>query len=71
MKATLEFNLPKEYIEFKTATNASNYLQALQQVDNALRELIKYGDIGEEKLAVYEECRQMVFDACEDNEINL
>lgn len=41
-KAILEFQLPEEQEDFKTAQNAVGYKCALQDVDNKFRALTKY-----------------------------
>jgi hypothetical protein len=41
-KATLEFNLPEEQDEFETANNASKYYSVLWDLDQYLRNFVKY-----------------------------
>lgn len=43
MKATLEFNLPEDTSEHLRAINAGAAWVALHEIDNRLRNLIKYG----------------------------
>lgn len=42
-KAILEFNLPDDDYDYKAATNAVNYLQAIEEFTEYLRKIIKYG----------------------------
>ncbi len=42
MKAVLEFNLPEEQQEFNQASNAVNYLVALEDFSQYIRGRIKY-----------------------------
>lgn len=59
MKGVLEFNLPEEQSEFRDAQNGSGYLGVIQEFDNYLRGIIKYGSEGitEQQLEVYEKVR--------------
>ena len=41
-KATIEFNLPEEQSEFDTANNASKYYSVLWDLDQYLRNFVKY-----------------------------
>jgi hypothetical protein len=43
MKAILEFNLPEETYEHQTAINAHAYRSALGDMDQRLRDIVKYG----------------------------
>ena len=43
MKATLEFNLPKEANEFKLASRGPDYWKALWELEQEFRRLTKYG----------------------------
>lgn len=43
MKAILTFNLPRENEEFRTTVNGMGYRNVLSDVDNYLREKLKYG----------------------------
>jgi hypothetical protein len=44
MKAILEFNLPEEREEHKAAVNAMRVLANIEDLDNMIREVIKYDD---------------------------
>lgn len=59
-KATLEFNLPEERDEFKTATKAIDLSIVITEYDNYLRAILKYGSERyktDEELLVVEELR--------------
>lgn len=42
MKATLEFTLPEEGQEYRTCVNADRYYTTLWDVDQRLRNILKY-----------------------------
>jgi hypothetical protein len=48
MKATLTFNLPEDYEEYKLAVNGSHYHYVIQQMDERLRCMNKYEEHSEE-----------------------
>ena len=58
MKAILKFELPEEDVEFKQAANGSNAYAAIWDFYNHLRKRIKYEDLPEHELAVYERIRE-------------
>ena len=63
MKAVLEFNLQEEQEEFKDATQGGALLGAIQEFDNQLRGIVKYGgetEYTEEQLEVYDKVRDML-----------
>jgi hypothetical protein len=47
MKATLEFNLPEDSAEHLRAVHAGAAWSALYELDNRLRNLLKYGTVKE------------------------
>jgi hypothetical protein len=59
-KVTIEYNLPEEQCEFDEANNAGKYYSVLWDIDQYMRNKIKYGsdDIPD----VYREAIQMVRD---------
>lgn len=42
MKATLEFNLPEEKVEYQFATQGADWYTVLWNLDSELRDCIKY-----------------------------
>ena len=59
MKAILEFNLPEEAEEHRTALNGPKYLVVLQELDAKLRNMKKYQN--EEVIGV-DKVRTMITD---------
>ena len=59
MKATLEFNLPKEREAFETAVNSYRWRSVVSDMDNYLRGKIKYApdDMADEFLKALEMAR--------------
>jgi hypothetical protein len=66
MKATLEFNLPEESEEFELARNGAKLSCAVSDFQNYLRSKIKYDELSDEQLAVYEEVREKLFEMLVD-----
>ena len=71
MKATLEFELPKEQAEFKHAANAENLWLALWDIQKYLRTQHKYHDpeenLPDNPLGVYETFHEI----CADRGVDL
>ena len=60
MKATLEFNLPEDHIEFEMAVNGSKMYSVLWEMDQWLRQQYKYmpdSEYSEDKYNTFEKCR--------------
>jgi hypothetical protein len=68
MKAILEFNLPEERDEFNTANKAGSYIAALQEYDNLLRGIVKYGseEFSEADAVVVEKLRDKLHSIAND-----
>ncbi len=62
MKATLEFNLPEENPEFDLAMNGPKYHSALWDIENKLRQWVKYETAPESVEMLIEEIRWMIPD---------
>mgnify|MGYP003111845480 CR=1 FL=1 len=58
MEGILKFELPREEVEFKQAVNAGNAYAALWEFYQYLRKKIKYEDLPEHELAIYERIRE-------------
>ena len=60
MKATLEFNLPDETLEFETAVNAAKMYTILWDMDQWLRANTKYApdDMSDDTYKAFEQCRE-------------
>lgn len=68
MEATLKFNLPEENEEFSTAVNAVNYKNALSELNEYLRNEIKWGS-DENKSEIAQEVRDELFRLMSENNI--
>jgi len=66
MNAKLEFSLPEEQEEFKDACRGGEWHGNLQEVDNFLRDKIKYGQYTVDELRIYSEVRDFLRDTCGD-----
>lgn len=63
MKAKLEFNLPEDQYEFDSCTNGLKYRMVLTDMDNMLRNQIKYNDkLSDDAQKAYEDCRTFLHD---------
>lgn len=65
-KAVLEYNLPEETEEFDLAQNGSHYFCVIEDLDNYLRSLIKFGNLPMEKEEIYQEIRDKLHDLKND-----
>jgi hypothetical protein len=73
MKAKLIFDLPEEQSDFELATNAAKYYSVLWNIDQFLRNKVKYASdsASEEEIKAYEETREELWREIESNNINL
>ena len=74
MKATLEFNLPEDQIEFGFATNGSKWWNVCWQMDQWLRAQYKYmpdEKYSKEKYDAYYEAREKLFELMQENGVSL
>jgi hypothetical protein len=63
MKATLEFNLPEDHIEFEMAVNGSKMHSVLWEMDQWLRQQYKYmpdTEYSQDKYDTFEKCRDQL-----------
>ena len=60
MKATLEFNLPDEALEFETTVNAAKMYTILWDLDQWLRSNTKYApdEMSDDTYKAFEQCRE-------------
>jgi len=56
-KAILEFQLPEEQEEFDMARNGCHNLIVLEDMDNYLRNKLKYQELTDEQCVIYQEIR--------------
>ena len=71
MKITIEYDNEQEAIQ---ALKAGNWSHAMWQLDQELRSIVKHGYIGNREatdceVECYEQCRKMLREAMEDNDI--
>jgi hypothetical protein len=72
MKATLEYNLPEDQIEFDMATKGHRMHSVLWELDQWLRSNTKYSHDGmhEEEIKAYYACRDRLRELMADNNLN-
>jgi hypothetical protein len=58
MKAVLEFDLPEENADFKSAINGHNYKNAIWDFDQMLRSEMKHKELSDDTYKAYEYCRK-------------
>lgn len=65
MKATLEFNMPEDQINFKHATKGFDYYLALNDIDNYIRNYLKYDENKtiDSSVTLLESIRSIISDA--------
>ena len=71
MKATLEFKLPEEDCEFKTASNAMHWALAVSEIDRELRNKIKYGHEFKTPEEALQWCRDLLNSILEMSNLSL
>ena len=70
MEATLKFNLPEETEEFNTAVNASNYKNAVWEINQYLRNKAKHSS-DENKSEIAQEVRDELYRLMSENNVTL
>jgi hypothetical protein len=73
MKATLEFNLPEDHIEFEMAVNGSKMHSVLWEMDQWLRQQYKYmpdSEYSQDKYDTFEKCREHLRELMMENNVN-
>ena len=64
MKATLEFTLPEEDTEHRTALNGARYLGIIYDVRSWLRSALKYNDtLSKDTRRAYEQVQKLIMEA--------
>lgn len=73
MKSVLEFNLPEDQVEFETAANSGKWKSAVKDMDQWLRDKIKYApdSMSEDKYNTYIVCRKQLREILEEENLNL
>jgi len=72
-KAILEFNLPEEQDEFETATNAGKYYSILWNLDQYLRNSIKYAsdEMPQADIDTFQLVRDELWQLIDEQNLNL
>ena len=65
MQATLTFDLPNERAEHLHAIHGAEAFAALREVNQWLRNRVKYGELGEETVHELEDVRRVLREAVE------
>ena len=71
MKATLEFNLPEDREEHLRAVNSLELYLSLWDIDQYVREKMKYGNLEEDKYEIYEEIRNQLYEIMDQYNVKL
>jgi len=72
MKATLEFNLPEEAQEFRTAINGWKFKSVLNEINDDLRSKIKWqDDMSDEVRQALQAVRDDMYQRLSEHNINL
>jgi hypothetical protein len=70
VKAILEFNLPEEQAELETAAAATKLSLVVDDIKNALRTKLKYGEFRGKEYAAYENIQKELFAALEEHGVS-
>ena len=66
--AILTFNLPDEFVEFTDAKNGADFRNVLQQLDEHMRQQIKYNDkLSTKERKCYESMRAKLYESLTEN----
>jgi hypothetical protein len=69
MKAILEFDLPEENADFKSAINGHNYKNAIWDFDQMLRSEMKHKELSDETYQAYKWCREQLRKILEEDNL--
>lgn len=68
-KGMLTFDLPEEDEEFRQAQEGPEWKFLMMDILNHLRNEIKHAQLSQEKLAAYEEVRELIWHSIEDRKL--
>jgi hypothetical protein len=71
MTGILKFNLPDENTEFRNAVDANKLHTIIEDVDNYIRNQLKYNDLTKEQVDTYTDVRDYLHNLLDDHNINL
>ena len=70
-KAVLTFDLPNEREEFDLAIKGVDYMCVLTDYGNWLRSKLKYSELSEQEVTIYEEARTQLYKFANERDIEL
>lgn len=68
-KGMLTFDLPEEEDAFQEAQEGANWKYLVMDILNHLRSQIKHAELPQEKLAAFEEVRELIWHSIEDRNL--
>lgn len=71
MKAVLEFSLPEEQAEFNAAVHASDALYVINQINERMRQILKYEEHPDVVYDIVEKLRGDLYEMCNSNKVDL
>lgn len=71
MKATLEFNMPEDQVEFDFAVHGGKMYSALCEISQELRTLWKYEELSDEEFKMVEKIRDKFHEILDEHQIKL
>jgi len=71
VKAILEFDLPEEECNYRTAIDGHKWKSAYNEVWNFVREKLKYHELTKGEGKAYEEIREKLIEALGDENLDL
>jgi hypothetical protein len=71
MKATLEFNLPEDEVEYYCATKGTAMLNVIWEIKEELRGLRKYSELEDNQYEIVEKIENFLFSSLEEHDINI
>ena len=71
MKATLEFNMPEDQVEFDFAVHGGKMYSALWDISQELRAIWKHEELSNEEFKMVERIRDKFHEILDDHQIKL
>ena len=71
MKATLEFNMPEDQVEFDFAVHGGKMYSALWEISQELRAIWKYEELSDEEFKMVEKIRDKLHEILDEHQIKL
>ncbi len=70
MKATLEFNLPDDNIDYTLCNNGYKWFAVAYEMKELFRSKLKYAELNDEQYAIVQELQQRFFDEIHERGLN-